>query len=323
MAEVGRAAADLIGNREVELDSALVGDRREVEHRVRRAPERHVDRERVLKGLAGHDVAGLDVLFHELHDPEARLLREPQARGVHRRDRAVAGEREAEDLGEAVHRVRGEHPRTGPAGRTGVVLEIKELRGRDPARAQAAHALRDVGVGDLAALEAPGEHRAAAHDDRGDVEACGGHQQTGDVLVAGRNEHQAVEGVRDRHRLGRVRDQFARDERVLHADVPHGEAVADRDRGKHYRNASSEGYALLHRVHDLVEVRVARNDVVLRAHDADERTADFVVAQTERLQEGPLRRGVDTVLERCASHGVSSPSSMKRCWGNDHSRPPG
>ena len=89
MAEVGRARADGVGLREVELEPALVRDGGQVQHRVRGAAERHVDGERVLERLLRHDVARTDVVPHELHHRKAGLLGEAVARGHDGGNRAV------------------------------------------------------------------------------------------------------------------------------------------------------------------------------------------------------------------------------------------
>lgn len=200
-----------------------------MQHRVRGAAERHVDGERVLERLLRHDVARTNVVLHELHHRKARLLGEAIARGHDGGNRAVAGQRHAEHLGEAVHGVGREHARAGAAGRTGLVLKLEEGLRIDLARAKAAHALGDVGVGEFAAAGAAREHRAARDHDARDVEAGGGHEQAGHVLVAGGHQHEAVERMRRGHRLDAVGDELARNERILHALVAHRQTVADGD----------------------------------------------------------------------------------------------
>ena len=65
------------------------------------------------------EVARLQVLFDGAHDHGARALCQPDALGVDGGDSPVAGQPEAEDLGEAVHAVGGEHARAGTAAWTG------------------------------------------------------------------------------------------------------------------------------------------------------------------------------------------------------------
>ena len=104
------------------------------------------------------------------------------------------------------------------------------------------------------------------------------------------------------HRFGAVADEFARDERVLHAHVAHRQAVAHGDGRKDDRHTAGQGHPLLDRFGDLVEVHVPRNDVVLGVDDADERLADFFVAQAERLQKAALGSGIDAFGKRITTH---------------------
>ena len=65
----------------------------------------------------------LVVAPREVDDQVAGLDEQPLAVGVRRQHRAVAGQRQAERLGQAVHRVGGEHARARAAGRAGRALD--------------------------------------------------------------------------------------------------------------------------------------------------------------------------------------------------------
>ena len=110
--------------------AGLACDGREVEHRVRGAAEGHVAFHGVVDGSRAHDVAGRDAALQQLHRLHARMLRQADALGVHGRDGAVAGQRDAEGLAEAVHRVRREEPRAAAAGGARMVLVVLEARPR-------------------------------------------------------------------------------------------------------------------------------------------------------------------------------------------------
>ena len=295
VAEIRRVAADFVRNGKIKLNAAFVRDRRKVQHGIRGTAERHVNRQRVHEGVARHDVARLHVVSDEIHDLHTGFFRKTQSGGINGGDGAVAGKGHAEDFGEAVHGIGGKHARAGTAGRAGFVFQVFKLNRRDFAGTELAYRFADVGVRDLAAFEVSGEHGAAAHDDRRNVEARRGHQKARHVFVAGGDEHQPVKGMGHRHRFRAVGDQFSGDERILHPGVSHGKAVADRNRRENDGNAACECDALLHGVHDLVKIHVARNDVVLGTHDADQGFADFGVAKAERLQKGALRGGVDAL----------------------------
>ena len=77
---------------------------------------------------------------------------------------AIAGQRQSQNLREAVHGIRCEHTRTRPAGRTGIVLKIKKLFGRDAICAETTYAFRNIGIGHFAAFKMTCKHRTAAHN---------------------------------------------------------------------------------------------------------------------------------------------------------------
>ena len=66
--DVRNARADAIEVVELELDTRLVRDREQVQHRVRGAAERHRDRDRVLERLFRHDLPRPDAQRDEVHD---------------------------------------------------------------------------------------------------------------------------------------------------------------------------------------------------------------------------------------------------------------
>ena len=58
--DVRDARRHLVEVVELELDTRFVGDRQQMQHRVRRSAERHDDRDRVLEGFLRHDLARTD-----------------------------------------------------------------------------------------------------------------------------------------------------------------------------------------------------------------------------------------------------------------------
>ncbi len=293
MAEVGRLGGDLVGDIGVEVDAALVRDRGQVEHRVGGAAERHIHGQRVAERVLGHDVAGLDILFQQLHDLHARVLRKLDALGIRRGDGAVAAQTHAQDLGEAVHGIRGVHARAGAAAGAGLVLIFLQLVERQLARVVGAERLEHARETGFCAGNASRQHGTAADKNRGDIQTRRRHQQTGHVLVAVGHHDQRVERVRDRHRLGGVRDQVARHERILHALVSHGDTVADGDRGKYDGVAARHRHARLDGVDDLVDVHVTGHDLIVGADNADQRLLKLLLGHTERPKQGTLRRTLD------------------------------
>ena len=74
MAQVGGFGGDLVGQIQIQLDAALVGDGGQVEHGVCGAAQGHVHRLGVVEGGGGHDVPGADVFCHQLHDLHTGML---------------------------------------------------------------------------------------------------------------------------------------------------------------------------------------------------------------------------------------------------------
>ncbi len=101
--------------------------------------------------------------------------------------------------------------------------------GRSPARSRSTSSrvicpaqarpdrLERVDDGDVAAVELARQRRAGVEEHRGDVEPGGGHQHAGQRLVAAGQQHGAVESLGAEHRLDRVGDDLAGDQRVVHA----------------------------------------------------------------------------------------------------------
>ena len=131
MAEVRGPVGDLVCKLHVQIDAALVGDGRQMEHGVRRAPKGHVDGEGVLEGLLGHDVSRADVVLEAVHDLIACFFCKADSCAVDRGDRAVAAKAHADRFGQAVHGVCGVHAGAGAAGRADVLLEVCKVLCRD------------------------------------------------------------------------------------------------------------------------------------------------------------------------------------------------
>ena len=275
--DVRRAARDLVEERRRQLDAGLVRDGRQVKDRVRGAADAHVDRDGVLEGLARHDVARLDVLLDEVQDGSAGALGEQAACArVGSRDRAVARQAHAEDFRQGVHCVGREEAGAGAAARAALRLEVCHLSGVHLAGSELAGCLEGLADADIVAVEAARQHRAARDDDGRDVEAGRRHQHARDDLVAVRDQDEAVKARSHRDSLDGVRDELAARERVLHARVPHGDAVADADGRELDRRAAGCRDAELGRLCDLAQVDVARDDLVEGIADANQRLLEVL-----------------------------------------------
>ena len=305
--QVRRPLGHFIESRQRVVHLCFVGEGEDVEHRVRRAAHRDVERDRVVDRARGDDVAEGHALLMQLEEPSGRALRELVALGGGGEDGAVAGQREADRLAEAVHRVGGEHAAAGPAGRTRLPLELEEPLVGDLTRSALAHALEDGDqVERLAgAGVAPRFHRSAGDEDRRDVGARGAHEHAGDDLVAVRDADERVEAVGADHRLDRVGDDLAGGEGEVHPLVPHDDPVVHADRVELERDAARGADRVLDDFAERLEVDVPRDDVHVRVADGDERAVPLAVLHlTRRAEQAPVRRALNTALDRVRTHGV-------------------
>ena len=223
-------------------DLALLRGGEQVQHGVGRSAHRDVEAHRILERSEVRDAERgstvrvvLLVIAHGEVDDQVPRLAEQASRG--RRawpaDRAVAGQRQPQRLGQAVHRIGGEHARARAAGRAGGSLDhvgtssslIAFVGGRDHRVDQVQRARDRPFEHDLARL-----HRAAGHEHRGDVEPHRRHQHAGRDLVAIGDAHQRVGAMRVDHVFDAVGDQLAAGQRIEHAAMTHGDPVVHRDR---------------------------------------------------------------------------------------------
>ena len=137
----------------VEVDLGLVRDGQQVQHGVGGAAERHDDGDGVLERLLGHDLARGDAVAQQVDHGLAGGDRERVAAAVRRRRRGAAGQRHAERLGDAGHRVGGVHAAAGALAGAGGLLDLGQLVAGDlPGRA-GADALEDVDDREVAVAE--------------------------------------------------------------------------------------------------------------------------------------------------------------------------
>ena len=282
-----------------------LGDGGQMENRVGGAAESHIAFHSIVDRRRRHEVAEVDAALEQLHDLHARMLGKAKALGVHGGNGAVAGKRDAERLAQAVHGVRGEHSRATSAGRARGVLVVLQLILAHRAGSNLARTVEErVQVGRRAARAArlvAGKHRAAGDEHSGDVHAKGAQNHARDDLVTVGNAHDAVERVALDRALQAVGDDLARHERVVHACMVHGDAVAHADSGHLERDAAREVDASLHGLADLVEIVVAGDDVVARIDDGDKRAAHLLVGDSVSLEQAAMRGARGTHLDGIAA----------------------
>ena len=302
VADVRHLAGELVERLELERNACFVRDREQMQDRVGRAADRHLAGQCVAECSRGQNIARLDVLLDQLHDLHAGVLRQMNACGGNGRGRAVARQRHADRLRQAVHRVCGVHACARAAARAGIALSFVERRLVHHAGLVCADRLEGLGQRNLLAAEMACEHRAAGNQNGRDVQAGRRHQHARNDLVAVRDEHQAIELMRLCERLNAVRDQLAARQRILHADVAHRDAVADADRRNEHRRAACHANAGLDGVRDLVEVDVTRDDLGICGNDADDRLFHLLVGHAAGAQQRTVRH----TLRACGDVVTSS-----------------
>ena len=274
-----------------------------MQHRVRRTAEGHVAFHGVVHGSRVQDVLDAHAVAEQFHHLHAGALGQTDALGVDGRHGAVARKGDPQGLAQTIHGVRREHARAAAAGGAGRVLEVGQLLFGHGAGGHLPRPVEErVQIGGALPVGArAGEHGAAGDEDRGHVRPQGPQDHAGNDLVAVRDAHQAVEGVPHDGAFHGIGNDLARDERVVHALMVHGDAVAHADGADFEGDAAGHVDAGLHGLGDLVEVGVTGNDVVARAQHRDEGAIHLLVGDAVRLEQAAVRRARHPSLDLVAS----------------------
>ena len=292
MADIRHLAGQFVQSLKLQRNACFVCDCQQVQNRVGRAADRHLAGQRVAECCRREDVARLDVLLDQLHDLHAGMLCQMNTGSRNRRGRAVARQRHADRFGQAVHRVCGVHACARAAARAGIALGLVERCLVHHAGLVSADRLEGLGKRYLFTAEMAGQHRAAGNQNGRNVQTSGSHQHAGHDLVAVRDEHQTVQLMCLRQRLYAVRDQLTACQRIFHADVTHGNAVAYADGRNEHRRTACHANACLNRIRDLIEVDMARDDLGICRNHTDDRLIHFLVGHTAGAQQRTVRHAL-------------------------------
>ena len=105
----------------------------------------------------------------------------------------------------------------------------------------------------------------------------------GDDLVAGGDHNQSVQLMRLYHDLDGVFDQLAAGQRVSHAFMTHGYAVAHAN-SLEFKGHSSRGEdACFYSLSQLIEMNMPRDKIIKRVDNSYEGTTDLFIAQAGGL----------------------------------------
>src|SRR5699024_5348592 len=210
-----------------------------------------------------------------LHHQAPCVLVQGAACCVGGQDGAVAGQSQPDGLGQAVHRVGGEHARAGTTGRAGGLCHRVQRGLRDAFVGGGDHRVDEVELFDggrstVDDRDLAGFHGATGDEDGGDVDPHGGEQHSGCDLVAVGHTHQCVGAVRVDHVFDGVGDEFATGQGVEHAAVTHGDAVVHGDGVELPRDASGPADGVGDDFGDFAQVDVAGDEfgeAVGHSHD--------------------------------------------------------
>lgn len=133
-----------------------------------------------------------------------------------------------------------------------------------------------------------GKHGAAGNENRRNVHAQGAEHHARNNLVAIGNAHGSIELMALNSAFEAVGDSFAGNERVMHAIMVHGNAVAHADGGNFERNATGHINAGLHSFANFIEVIVARNNVIAGIEHRDEGLLHFFIGKAVGLQQAAV-----------------------------------
>ncbi len=306
LAQAGHLARDLVDVGHGELHLGLLRAGKQVEDRVGRSAHGHVERHGVLEGLEGGDrtrqrrgVVLFVVALGKLDGDAARAQEQRLAIGVRSDQGAVAGQRQAQSLGEAVHGIGGEHARARAAGGASRAFVFRYVGVGYCRVARLDHGVDEIHVDLFAAifaglarqLDLACFHGATRHEHGRDVQAQGRHQHAGCDLVAVGNAHHGIGAVGVDHVLDAVRDELARWQRVEHAVVAHGDAVVDGDGVEFFGHAARGLDFACDHLPQVFEVHVAGHELGEAVDHGNDGLAEVSVLHAGGAPEGA-----------CASH---------------------
>ena len=110
------------------------------------------------------------------------------------------------------------------------------------------------------------------------------------------------------HTLRRIRDQISGHQGVFHTLMAHGDPVTDSNCREYTGNTACHSHTQLYGLCDLVQIHMARNDLVIRIDNTDQRLVHLFFCQAQRMEQ----RSVGCLLDSffyCITLHISSYSS--------------
>ena len=290
MAEVRGLCGEFIGNLHVQLHTRFMRDGRQMKHGIGGAAQRHIHGEGVQESLLRHDIPGTDIFLHQLHDLHARMLGKADSLGINRRNGSISLQAHSQRLRQTVHGVRRIHAGAGATGGAGLLFVLGQLFHRHGSRRHAANRLKHGGKAGLVAAHMACQHGAAGNEDRRNVHSGRRHQKPRHVLITVGDHHQAVKPMRHGHAFRAVADQISGHQGIFHADMSHGNAVTDGNGRKHEGRSARHCHSQLHSFNDLIQIHMSRNDLIVGAHNPDQRPLSLFLGDSERIEQASVGR---------------------------------
>ena len=97
-------------------------------------------------------------------------------------------------------------------------------------------------------------------------------------------------------------------ERVKHAFMVHGDAVAHADGGELNGRAAGHADASLHCLRNLIQMHMPRDNFVFGADHANDRPVQFLLGQSQSPEQGTVGDAVHAAFHQVTSH--SAPHSL-------------
>ena len=282
-----REGVELVQHLDAQL--CLISDGREMHDSVGGAAHSEAGFDGVADRAVGDDLAGGDILLHQLHDLHAGLLRLHHPNGRGGGGCTAVRQSHAHGLSQRAHGVGGAQIGAGTAAGAGRIFQGDVLLLGDLTGGEHTVSLGAGGLVGLTAIELHAAlHGAAGQENAGNIQTGGSHQHTGNDLVAASQQHQAVKQIDLGHGLDGVSDQLTGGHDEVHTVMSLAHAVAAADHAELNGGAASPVDAVLHPLSDLTQVVVAGNTFAPRVGDADDGPLQIIGGKAHGLVGGAV-----------------------------------
>ena len=269
-AQEGSLAREFVHILHGEVHLGLLSHGKQVQNGVGAGTHGYVQSHGIHESLTSCYAAGQDTLVAILvvckgilHYLSGSILEELYAVGMCGQDGAVAGQGQADALGEVVHGVGGEHAATASASGACTVFHLCQFLVANGLVGTLHHGGYQV---EVLALVLASLHRTAANEHRGDVQAHGSHQHAGGYLVAIGDANHGICLVGVAHILHAVCYDVAAGQRIEHAIVTHCYTIINSNGIELGSIASHALYLGLHYLTNLVQMCVTRHKLCEGVH---------------------------------------------------------